>query len=204
MAYVVLDGPDGGGKSTQSRALVEHIRSLGRVVHHIREPGSTPTGESLRQLLLSPSTGELQPLTEALLFTAARAELVASVIAPALARGEVVVSERCFASTIAYQCFASSPGVPYDLVVDLTRRAHGACMPAAVFVLDCDVATAWRRRSSRAQDRIEGRGADFHERVRQGYLECARRDPTFVVVDSRWPFAAVQATLRHHAARWMS
>ena len=204
MTYFVLDGPDGGGKSTQSRALVEHLRSLGKVVQHIREPGSTPTGESLRQLLLSPSTGELRPLTEALLFTAARAELVASVIAPALARGEIVVSERCFASTMAYQCFASSPGVPYDLVVELTRRAHGATMPDAVFVLDCDVGTAARRRSARQQDRIEGRGDDFHERVRQGYLECARRDPTFVVVDARWPFATVQATLRRNAERWLS
>ncbi len=204
MTYLVLDGPDGGGKSTQSRALVEHLRSRGRIVQHIREPGSTPTGENLRQLLLSPTTGDLQPLTEALLFSASRAELVTSIIAPALARGEVVVSERCFASTMAYQCFASRPGVSYDFVVDLTRRVHGACMPDAVFVLDCDVTTALRRRSSRPQDRIESRGGDYHSRVRQGYLECARRDPSFIVVDSRWPFASVQATLRAHAERWLS
>lgn len=201
MVYLVLDGPDGGGKSTQARALVEHLRQTGRVVQHIREPGSTPVGEHLRKLLLAPETGELQPLSEALLFTASRAELVARVIAPALARGEVLVSERCFASTLAYQCFASSPGVPYDLVVELTRRAHGACMPDAVFVLDCDIVTSRRRRAARQTDRIEGRDEAFHERVRQGYLECARRDPTFVVVDARWPFATVQASLQQHATR---
>ncbi len=203
MAYLVLDGPDGGGKSTQSRALVEFLRSRGRKVHHLREPGSTPVGEHLRQLLLSPETGDLQPLSEALLFTAARAELVARVIGPALKRGEVVVAERCFASTLAYQCFASQPGVPLDLVLDLTRRAHGPWLPDAVFVLDCDVATAMRRRSARAKDRIEGRDSGFHERVRQGYLEVARRDPTFCVVDARWPFAAVQATLQQRALRFL-
>ncbi len=199
MAYLVLDGPDGGGKSTQSRALVEFLRQRGRTVHHLREPGSTPVGENLRQLLLSPQTGDLQPLTEVLLFTAARTELAARVIGPALARGEDVVSERCFASTLAYQCLATHPGVSFDFVLDLTRRAHGPWMPDAVFVLDCDVTTALRRRSARQKDRIEGRDDAFHERVRNAYLEVARRDPTFVVVDSRWPFASVQATLQQRA-----
>ncbi|MEQ1635008.1 MAG: dTMP kinase, partial [Planctomycetota bacterium] len=86
MVYFVLDGPDGGGKSTQARALVEFLRSRGRTVQHLREPGSTPVGEGLRQTLLSPETGELLPLTEVLLFTAARAELIARVIGPALQR----------------------------------------------------------------------------------------------------------------------
>ena len=203
MVYLVLDGPDGGGKSTQSRALVDFLRRRGRTVHHLREPGSTPVGENLRQLLLSPQTGDLQPLTEVLLFTAARAELAARVIGPALSRGEDVVSERCFASTLAYQCLATNPGVPFDLVLDLTRRAHGPWMPDAVFVLDCDVATALRRRASRQKDRIEGRDEAFHERVRNAYLEVARRDPTFCVVDSRWPFASVQATLQQRALRFL-
>ena len=89
MVYLVLDGPDGGGKSTQSRALVEFLRSRGRKVHHLREPGSTPVGEHLRQLLLSPETGDLQPRSEALLFTAARAELVARVRREAQAAGRL-------------------------------------------------------------------------------------------------------------------
>ena len=137
MAYLVLDGPDGGGKSTQSRALVEFLRQRGRTVHHLREPGSTPVGENLRQLLLSPQTGDLQPLTEVLLFTAARTELAARVIGPALARGEDVVSERCFASTLAYQCLATHPGVSFDFhdVVLENSRSCGLNMNSIFFLV---------------------------------------------------------------------
>lgn len=204
MVYVVLDGPDGGGKSTQARALVAHLVGRGRTVHHLREPGSTPVGEALRTLLLGKDTGELLPLTEALLFTAARAELVHRRIAPCLARGDDVVVERCFASTLAYQCVASEPGLDFDFVLDVTRRAHGPCMPDVVFVLDVDSATSRRRRAARTEDRIEARDASFHERVREGYREVARRDPTVVLVDARWPEASVQATLRHCVARWLA
>ena len=94
--YVALDGPDGCGKTAQARALVQWLTAEGRPVLHVREPGSTPVGEALRQLLLSPATGELQPVSEALLFAAARAELVAGKVAPALRAGSVVVSERWF------------------------------------------------------------------------------------------------------------
>lgn len=204
MVYLVLDGPDGGGKSTQTRALCAFLTGRGRTVHHLREPGSTPVGEALRNLLLGKDTGELQPLTEALLFTAARAELVHRRIGPILARGEDVVVERCFASTLAYQCAASQPGLEFDFVFDLTRRAHGPHMPDAVFVLDVDVDTSLRRRAARTEDRIEARDRAFHERVREGFREVARRDPTVVLVDARWPEHSVQATLRHHVQRWLA
>src|SRR5262245_53289308 len=107
MAYLVLDGPDGGGKSTQAELLCAWLRQRGRTVQHRREPGSTPVGEALRTLLLEPSTGDLLPLTEALLFSAARAELVAREIAPALQRGEDVVAERCYVATLVYQGLAA-------------------------------------------------------------------------------------------------
>lgn len=203
MVYFVLDGPDGGGKSTQARALVEFLRARGRTVQHLREPGSTPVGEGLRQTLLSPATGELLPLTEVLLFTAARAELIARVIGPALQRGEDVVAERCYVSTLAYQCLAHRSGVEFDFVVDLTRRAHGPFLPDAVFVLDVDVATSLQRRSARDKDRFEARDDDFHERVREGYLHVAAQDPTVVVIDARSSFELVQKELQQKALRWL-
>ena len=202
--YVQLDGPDGCGKSTQAAALVVWLRERGREVLHVREPGSTPVGEALRQLLLSPSTGELQTITEALLFAAARAELVAQHIAPALQRGVVVVAERGYLSTLVYQALATSPGLDVDWVFDLTRRVHGPCLPDAVFVLDVGSATAAQRRSARTNDRIEARPADYHERVRSGFQRAAALDARARLLDAERAFAVMQADLRDHVARLLA
>lgn len=199
--YVQIDGPDGGGKSTQAAALCEWLRAGGRTVLHVREPGSTPTGELLRQLLLQRSTGELAPVTEALLFSAARAELVRQVVAPALTRGEDVVAERGYLSTLVYQALAPQPGLDPDWVLAVTREVHGPCLPDAVFVLDVPAATAAGRRAGRAPDRFEARGADFHERVRAGFLRACELEPRAQLVDASRPFAAVQEDLR---ARWQA
>lgn len=194
--YVQLDGPDGCGKSSQAQALAAHLQTQGRVVRHVREPGSTPVGEALRQLLLAPTTGELQPVSEALLFSAARAELVAQHIAPALARGEIVVAERGYLSTLVYQALAMQPGLPVDWVLDLTRRVHGAFLPHVVFVLDVSPATSRQRRRSRTDDRIEARSADYHERVRAGFQRAVAIEPRARLVDAERPFDVVQQELR--------
>ncbi len=196
MTYVVLDGPDGCGKSSQAAALAAWLRERGAPVMHVREPGSTPVGEALRNLLLARETGHLQTVTEALLFSSARAELVANVIAPALARGEVVVAERCYVSTVVYQALASSPGLEVDWLFDLTRRVHGAHLPDRIFVLDVPPGVAVARRQRRTDDRIEGRGAGYHERVRAGFLRAAELEPRIAVVDAARPFDAVQSALR--------
>jgi dTMP kinase len=200
--YVALDGPDGCGKSTQAAALVRWLDAEGAEVLHVREPGSTPVGEALRDLLLSPKTGELLGITEVLLFSAARAELMRHVVRPALAEGKVVVAERCYLSTAVYQLLsasAPSPGV-LDLTwfEDLTRRVHGDCLPDAVFVLDVSAEVSAERRSGRAggEDRIEARGVDYHRRVRGAYLEAAEREPRARVFDAAQPFDALQQQLR--------
>ena len=162
--YVALDGPDGCGKSTQATALVSWLDAEGADVLHVREPGSTPVGEALRGLLLSPDTGDLQAISEALLFSAARAELMHRVVRPALDAGKVVVAERCYLSTAAYQLLAvaPSPGV-MDLrwFEDLTRRVHGDCLPDAIFVLDVTPGVSAQRRGRRAApaDRIRASAA---------------------------------------------
>ena len=196
--YVALDGPDGCGKSSQAAALVAWLGERGRRALHVREPGSTPVGEALRALLLSPATGELQPISEALLFSAARAELMANVVAPALARGDVVVAERCYLSTVVYQGLATAAGngMSVDWLFDLTRRVHGACLPDAVFVLDVPVAVSLARRSSRTADRFEARGDDYHERVRQGYLRACQLDGRARLLDAARGFDVVQHDLR--------
>ena len=202
--YVALDGGDGCGKSSQATALCEWLHHSGRRVLHVREPGSTPVGEALRQLLLGKGTGELRPLTEALLFSAARAELVGTVIAPARARGDIVVAERCWLSTIVYQALASPSAVAVDWVVDVTRRAHGSCLPDAVFVLDVAPVVAAHRRRARAADRFEGRGDDYHRGVRDGFLRAAALEPRAEVVDASRSFGAVHTDLSARVQRLLA
>ena len=194
--YLMLDGPDGCGKSSQARALCEWLDGQGARVLHVREPGSTPVGEALRQLLLAKTTGALLPLTEALLFSAARAQTVLAVVAPALQRGEVVVAERGYLSTLVYQALAFEPGLDFDWVLDLQRRVHGPTLPDVIFVLDVPPAVAAQRRRWRTDDRIEARGADYHDRVRAGFLRAAASEPRAVLIDAARPFAQVQDDLR--------
>ena len=200
--YVALDGPDGCGKSTQAAALVQWLDAEGAEVLHVREPGSTPVGEALRSLLLAPDTGDLQPISEVLLFSAARAELMHRVVRPALTAGKVVVAERCFLSTAVYQLLASERlargGMDRRWFEDLTRRVHGDCLPDAIFVLDVSADVLARRRGRRVgqADRIEGRAEDYHLRVREGYLQAADREPRAMVFDAGQPFDELQRALR--------
>lgn len=176
-AYIVLEGGDFCGKSTQATRLVAALRARGREVEHVREPGSTPLAESLRELVLADTGREIEPVTEALLFSAARRELMTRTVAPALARGAVVVAERSFVSTMVYQCIApvtAEERVPLETVVEMTRAVHGDVWPTAVLVLDLDPSLGGARRASRGElDRIENRGDAFAKRVRQAFLEVA-------------------------------
>ena len=201
MTYVALDGPDGCGKSSQAKSLAAWLAASGRGVVHLREPGSTPVGEALRQLLLSPATGELETITEALLFSAARAETVAKVVAPALQRGDVVVAERCYLSTVVYQALASRPGLDVDWLFDLTRRVHGALLPDAIFVLDVPPEVSQARRGKRTDDRIEARGANYHQRVREGFLRACELEVRAHAIDASGQLGDVQAVLRERVAR---
>lgn len=169
--FVALDGPDGCGKSTQARRLVEALRADGRTVLHLREPGSTPFGERLRAALLDPAVGELAPLTEALAFFAARRAMLDEEVGPALARGEIVVAERSFLSTIVYQGSACEErGVEDGLMRGVTEAVHAGCRHDLLVVLDVDPEVAARRAADRDPDRIEARGLEFQKRVRQGFV----------------------------------
>lgn len=177
--FVVLDGIDGCGKSTQARRLAAELeRRTGTRTHHLREPGSTSLGEALRALLLS---REHRPSArvEALLFAAARAQMLDELVEPALLRGEHVVCERFHPSTFAYQAVAG--GLGEDLVLGLLHGFAGAPKPDLVVLLDVPVAAASARRGA-ATDRIEDKGAAFQARVAEGYRRYAERVPDTRVV----------------------
>lgn len=197
--YFCLEGPDGCGKSAQARRLVAWLQREGKEVVHVREPGSTPFGEELRKLLLSPRTGSLHPLAEALVFNGARCETVRREIEPALARGAVVVAERCYLSTYVYQSMAIDHGVDLDFLQKLTRMVHGKTMPDLIVLLDVDAATGAERRSRRHKDRIEERGEGFQERVRQAFLKLAAKEPNVTVIDARRAIDEVSADIQRAA-----
>jgi dTMP kinase len=178
---IALEGIDGCGKSTQARRLAE---ALGAELTH--EPGATELGRALRRLLLDPDGGTPVPRAEALLMAADRAQHVAEVVAPALATGRWVVTDRFSGSTLAYQGSGRGlPVAPLRSVVDWA--ADGVAADLSILV-DVPLDVARQRLSSTAPDRLERLGADFHERVRLGFVILARDDPArWVVVDGTPP-----------------
>jgi dTMP kinase len=190
--FVTFEGVDGSGKTTQAELLAAHLRAAGREVVLTREPGGTPLGEAIRDLLLQGAA--MAPWAEAALFAAARAELVADVIAPALDRGAWVVCDRYVDSSLAYQGIARALGV--DEVLDLNLPAIQGRLPDRTFVLLLDADGA-ARRLGRERDRIEREGDSFRGQVNDAYRELARRFPErLVLLDGALPVEAIAAAVR--------
>lgn len=188
--FISLEGIDGSGKTTQARLLA---RALGENVALIREPGGTETGERIRELLKDP-TLELDPMAELLLFCAARAELVAQVIAPALDRGRAVVSDRFSDSSVAYQGVARGLGA--ERVEEICDLATGGVWPDLTILLRLDPDRAAERIGRRRADRFEGEGIELQRRVAEGYDEVARRHPERIrVIDGDAERGAVHAAV---------
>ncbi|WP_373694919.1 dTMP kinase [Kineococcus terrestris] len=202
--FVALEGGDGSGKSTQVRLLAEHLAGTGREVVVTREPGGTELGREVRALVLAaPGGPALDPRAEALLFAADRAQHVAQVVRPALARGAVVVTDRYVDSSLAYQ--GAGRALAVDEVERLSAWATAGLLPDLTVVLDVDPATAAARRgrdTSRAgEDRLEAESRAFHARVREQFLLLARRDPArYLVLDATAPADVVAARVRGRVA----
>jgi len=191
--FVVLDGPDGCGKSTQSRLLTAWLSYQGVSVASFRDPGTTVIGEQVREILLSPAHQAMTAPTEVLLYMAARAQLWAEEIAPALERGQCVLLDRWLSSTCAYQGHAGQFGT--DKVVAIAAFALERVWPDLTIVLDVDLKTA-AGRLDRALDRMEQKGDRYHAKVREGYLKLAEDRSDFAVVDATATSEAVhQAVL---------
>jgi dTMP kinase len=184
--FVTFEGVDRAGKTTQARLLAE---ALGEDAVSVREPGGTPAGERIRELLKDPAA-ELGARAEALLFAAARAELVSAVIRPALDAGKTVVCDRFLDSSLAYQGGARGLGV--DEVARVNDLATGGLVPDLTFLLWIEPEQAARRAGE--EDRFEGEGASLQERVRDAYAELVQRDPArWVRIDAARPPDAVHA-----------
>lgn len=190
---IAFEGVEGSGKSTQLELLRETLEGRDIEVVVTREPGGTPAGERVRALLLDPEV-ELDPRAEALLFAAARAELVAEVIRPALERGAHVLCDRYLHSSLAYQGVAR--GLGRDPVEEVNRFATGGLLPDLVVLLDLDPAAGLGRRAGKL-DRIEAQDLGFHRRVRQAFCDLAAADPgRFAVVDAAAPVGEVAARVQ--------
>ncbi|MFD9600001.1 dTMP kinase [Streptomyces sp. NBC_01224] len=193
--FLVLEGGDGAGKSTQVEALTEWIRAKGHEVVVTREPGATPVGKRLRSILLDVSSAGLSNRAEALLYAADRAEHVDSVVRPALERGAIVISDRYIDSSVAYQ------GAGRDLspteIARISRWATSGLVPHLTVLLDVDPETA-RERFTEAPDRLESEPPEFHARVRSGFLTLAAADPTrYLVVDAGQDPESITTVVRH-------
>jgi dTMP kinase len=182
--FLAFEGGEGTGKTTQLRVLSDDLAGRGFEVVVTHEPGDTPVGQRLRELLLDPATS-VTAQTEALLYAADRAEHVAHVVAPALARGAIVISDRYLDSSIAYQGYGR--GLDIEQVTQTSLWASGGLLPDLTLLLDLDPEVGLRRARGRngRVDRLEGEALDFHTRVREGFLALAGTAPQrYAVVDA--------------------
>jgi dTMP kinase len=194
--FITLEGPDGGGKSTQARLLAEHLRSLGHDVLQTREPGGTPIGDQIRRVLMHLENTPMHPRTEILLFSASRAQLVHEVIRPHLQAGGLVVSDRFYDSTLAYQGYGHR--LDLEALRAITAFATGGLTPDLTLLLDLPAEVGLMRRQQHGGwNRLDAYNLDFHNRVRQGYQELAAAAPArWRQVDARGTVESVQAALR--------
>jgi len=198
--FITLEGGDGSGKTTQSRLLLEWLLEGGHTVVESREPGGTELGIELREIILH-RRGYMAPRAEALLYAADRAHNIATKVRPALERGEIVLQDRYFDSSVAYQ--GAGRVLEPTEVRDLSLWAAEGLVPDVTVLLDIDVeAGRARLDTSRTQyDRLEAEQRDFHSRVRESYLELARAEPErFLVIDATLPVEEIAAAIRERVA----
>lgn len=195
--FITLEGIDGCGKSTQAKLLAEDLERAGYDVLLLREPGGVTISEKIRELLLDPAHAAMSDTCELLLYEAARAQLVHEVVAPALAQGRIVVCDRFYDSTTAYQGYAN--GMDLGAVRRANALAVGACHPDLTLVFDIDPAKAAARAAARdrAQDRMEAKGLAYQERVAAGFRAIAAAESERVrLVDASRGIDAIHADVR--------
>ncbi len=209
--FVTFEGIEGSGKSTQAELLGEALREMGLEATLSREPGGSELGRHLRRILLDANTTELTDEAELFLYLADRAQHVAQMISPALERGAIVIVDRYVDSTLAYQGFGK--GVHPDLIPELNRIASQGVLPELTFLLDLEPELGLRRARSRnaelgkeqGEGRFEARELAFHQRVREGYLRLADKEPRRIVrLDANRSRQHLQAEILHIAREKLS
>ena len=195
--FITLEGPEGSGKTSHIPYLVEYLREKGYTVFPTREPGGTTISEQIRDILHDLKNAEMHPRTETLLYQAARAQIVEQVIKPRLDAGEIVISDRYYDSTIAYQGYGHQQDL--EQVRALVKYATGGLTPDLTILLALDVEVGLKRKTQNEMEwnRMDAYTVEFHKRVRAGYLEMVKQEPQrWVVVNSDQKWEDVQAELK--------
>jgi dTMP kinase len=195
--FITVEGCEGAGKSTQAKLLADHLTNQGYQVLVTREPGGTVIGEKIRGILLDRNHWELTPSVELLLYLASRSQLVSQVIKPALEEGQVVISDRFHHSTLAYQGGARALDMP--LVRKINEFATEGILPDMTFLLDLPPEIGLERKGSYDEDRMEGQGIEFHQKVRQAFLSLAGEEPErIVVIDANQAMEKISSSINQH------
>ena len=195
--FIVMEGPDGSGKTTQINLLKEYLEEAGYECLITREPGGTVIGEEIRQLILNPEHKEMSPVTEMLLYAASRAQLVHEVIGPALEEGKIVISDRFVDSSIVYQGIARKLGI--STVSAVNAPGIGIYRPDGIFFIDLSEAEGLRRKKEQKNlDRMEQDGCDFHHMVSEGYRKVLSGRPEVMKIDGGRSIDTIQKKIRNH------
>jgi dTMP kinase len=195
--FITLEGPDGGGKSSQAQCLAEYLRAENIEVLLTREPGGSPIGDQIRNVIMELENTDMDARTEFLLFSASRAQHIAEVIRPNLENGLTVISDRFFDSSLAYQGYGQR--LPLDTLKAITNFATSGLTPDLTLLLDLPVEEGLRRREADGNwNRMDAYDIDFHRRVRRGYLKLAAETPErWVILNAEQSFDALQDEIRH-------
>ena len=195
--FIVMEGPEGSGKTTQINLLKEYLEEAGYECLITREPGGTVIGEEIRQLILNPEHKEMSPVTEMLLYAASRAQLVHEVIGPALEEGKIVISDRFVDSSIVYQGIARKLGI--STVSAVNAPGIGIYRPDGIFFIDLSEAEGLRRKKEQKNlDRMEQEGIDFHHMVSEGYRKVLSGRPEVMKIDGGRSIDTIQKKIRNH------
>ena len=196
--FITVEGPDGSGKSTQIEYIKGFMQATGHEAIFTREPGGTPISEKIRAIILDKDNKELDPLTEAFLYAASRAQHVSQLIKPALERGRIVVSDRFVDSSIAYQQYARGLG---ECVSVINEYAIEGCIPDVTFLLKVDPETALERLDG-PSDRLEDESIQFHKKVYEGYLELEKKFPERIIsIDASLSAEEIRSIIIGHIMR---
>ena len=195
--FIVMEGPDGSGKTTQINLLEQYLKEAGYECLITREPGGTVIGEEVRELILNPEYKEMAPVTEMLLYAASRAQLVHEVIGPALEAGRIVISDRFVDSSIVYQGIAGNLGI--STVAAVNAPGIGIYRPDGIFFIDLSEEEGIRRKKNQKKlDRMEQESIDFHHLVSEGYRKVLAERPEVIKIDGGKDIDVIQKKIRNH------
>ncbi|RPI04539.1 MAG: dTMP kinase [Ignavibacteriae bacterium] len=196
--FITFEGLDYSGKSTQVQLLADRLTLQDHRVLILREPGGTDIGEKIRKLLLDKNNDGMTEASELFLFSASRSQLIQEVVRPALDGGMVVICDRYYDSTTAYQGYGR--GIPLDVIHAINRYATGSLAPDVTFFLDIPIREIEKRMHSAKtnKDRMESNGIEFYERVRNGFLQLAKTESRYCIIDGLQPIDDLHDIIWHH------